>query len=288
VSARTWSASFALAVALFGGQSRAAATPTAEKRVAILTGITAADEITPVAVISDVKEVIHTRLGVRPAEGETTTRAIESLRACGSELPCLAEQVRSARAQLGFVVLISGALRPAAVSMRLIDDQGRELGNEVREAELEPRAISTAIRAMAARLLASAGSPPAARLTLDVQPAGAVVEIDGSAELSPENPSGNVYKVAPGRHQLRIRLDGYRDEERVLDLSTSLNEASISVELKKDSGLLGSFWFWGAVGLVIAGGVAGGFAIANQSPSCICVQPAGGGGPPCDTRPCFH
>lgn len=132
-----------------------------------------------------------------------------------------------------------------------------------------------------------------ASLQLHLRPPSARVELDGEPVLDSE------LWIEPGAHRLRISANGYETIEQALHVSAGENfvrqivlakgevgptalalaphaaapppEAALSSQpaAPRDSStpVLESWWFWTAVGVVVAGGVATTIALTTQEPS---------------------
>lgn len=81
------------------------------------------------------------------------------------------------------------------------------------------------------RLRPSRGKP--VRLLVETQPAGArIVVNDEDHGTTPAN-----LKIAPGRYQVSLTLEGYEEDKRSIDLDTAASE-KLAVKLKRQHGML--------------------------------------------------
>ncbi len=99
--------------------------------------------------------------------------------------------------------------------------------------------------------------------------AGAAVSLDGK-------PLGIVpaeSAVTPGAHKIALRRDGYENAETSVVLAAG-ERKDVDVPMAQRASILGKWWFWTAVGVVAAGGVATFVALTTEkSPDTGTIAP---------------
>ncbi len=113
---------------------------------------------------------------------------------------------------------------------------------------------------------------------------GGITKVD--AQLTPKNydalvlirtrPSANIsvdgkpigrapleLRLAPGQHTLVAEATG-RDTERVPMTVAAGDRRELDLELREPPGVLSRWWFWTAVGVAVAGGVVGAYALTHE------------------------
>ena len=90
---------------------------------------------------------------------------------------------------------------------------------------------------------------------------GALVLFDGRAlGRSPLQ-----LRATPGEHELVARADGYYEERVPMTLALG-DRRDIDLEMRSTPGLLSKWWFWTAIGVVVAGGVITAIAVTTERP----------------------
>ena len=69
--------------------------------------------------------------------------------------------------------------------------------------------------------------------------------------------------LAPGQHTLVAQASG-RESERVPMTLAAGDRRELDLELREPPGVLSRWWFWTAVGVVVAGGAAGAYALTQE------------------------
>lgn len=70
-------------------------------------------------------------------------------------------------------------------------------------------------------------------------------------------------RLAPGQHTLVARARG-RETEKVPMTVSAGDRRELDIDLREPPGVLSRWWFWTAVGVVVAGGVAGTYALTQE------------------------
>ena len=107
------------------------------------------------------------------------------------------------------------------------------------------------------------------KLVIQSTPSAAFIYIDG--ERQKETTPFNV-EVKPGQHKIMVTARGYKLEEQTINVLPG-SSASLDFTLKKEKKKwYQTWWFYTGVGLLVAGGVAGGIAASSGG------KGGGGGG----------
>jgi len=89
-------------------------------------------------------------------------------------------------------------------------------------------------------------------VVIATQPEGADLFIDG--ELRGQTPLDSALRLEAGEHQLELRLDGYRTRVENLEVrSQTVLRRQIELEALPPPPIYRRWWFWTAIGVVIAG-----------------------------------
>jgi hypothetical protein len=72
-------------------------------------------------------------------------------------------------------------------------------------------------------------------------------------------------RATPGSHELVARGDGYYEERVPMTLAFG-DRRDVALDMKPTPGILGKWWFWTGVGVVIAGGVATAILLTTEKP----------------------
>lgn len=123
-----------------------------------------------------------------------------------------------------------------------------------------------------------AGAGQTSEVEADLVPTGGIVKITSNVMRAQVLLNGKAIgrtpfdgDVEPGSHQLQLAAAGYLPDTRPLEVKAG-EELAVQIDLllvpaaveKEDKSLLGRWWFWTAIGVVVVGGVAGG-VVANQT-----------------------
>ncbi|MCB9667460.1 MAG: PEGA domain-containing protein [Myxococcales bacterium] len=234
---RLWIA--ALTMALWGMGTSDAPLARAQDKIAALFPLRSEHPVEPkdlATIEQSIKDTLRKR-GYRVIPAETARTRKDKTEPCER-----GECVKRLLTELGAALLIrnrlwtradeAGQARPHNFSVGLYDAHGAyaEGAAEIGTGDLS-RATATALDHAFDALLAVQAD---LSLRVDGTPVGASVLVDGRAV-------GDVPwegKLLPGRHRVRVEMQGYRAEGRVVDASTDSHRYSMTVHLKP----------WGASG----------------------------------------
>ncbi|MBI2376003.1 MAG: hypothetical protein HYV07_18565 [Deltaproteobacteria bacterium] len=265
----------ALLLSLAAAGPASAQTPRRNDRLAVIPIVIGADQsdISISSVFNDVSATAANRLGLGVISFEEldSRRAVsDRVRDCGSDEKCIAERLRAFDARLGLVVVVNGALSPALLSINLIDtEELRSLGNATGQIAPEEGTVSTAIRTRAAKMFDQLDYILAARIVVDVDPPRALIMLGEGGE--PDKGTPNVFTVAPGSYKVKASLDGYTAAEGSVEAESG-KEARLRLVLDEQVSLMGSPWFWGAVGVAVVGGTTAAILATRKTTYCLCVK----------------
>ena len=238
-----------------------------------------AGKVTLSTVLSDVSAATELRVGLRLISAEEMFVASSGglarrVRDCGSDTVCIANKLRRFDARLGLVVVVNLALDPALVSLQLLDTDARTMvGQSVGELEAS-QTLSSAIRARASEVFEAAGYSRAGRLIVDVTPGAAKVKVSG--ESKPDKGKGNVFTIKPGRYEVEAELSGYISAKTAA-VVTGGDETRVAMVLEKSDNLVEKWWFWTAIGAVVAGGATAAIVATQPTTRCVCTTIDGRG-----------
>jgi hypothetical protein len=172
---------------------------------------------------------------------------------CRGDPRCVAARLAEASVDLVLLVGVNHRLKPALLSVQLIDVRAsKTLSSEAWPESEAGDGVAAELVAELRRALDRAGHPLGARLVLDLLPREAAAEA-GEVHLPPG--LGPIEAVVPvGRRHLRIWAEGHQSAERELDLEAG-KELSLSIQLEKESSVWSSPWLWIGVGAVAGGAV---------------------------------
>lgn len=156
-----------------------------------------------------------------------------SLRSCAHG-SCMGRVRQIANAQFAVGLTIwTDAGEPREVVVTVEEAEHRYHGT----AQLEDRTLETALREAARQAIAKAQVGPGSYLLVDGTPAEAVVHIDG--ELRGGIPWRG--SLSPGPHEVRVTAEGYREEQRTIDIPREANEElTLRLDLEPLDGFLSS------------------------------------------------
>jgi hypothetical protein len=98
-------------------------------------------------------------------------------------------------------------------------------------------------------------------LVVRTTPPGATVTVDGR-DIGTSSPRVEVL-VGAGSHELRARLDGYKDATVPVVLAAGVTR-EVPLTLDKQASVFGKWWFWTGVTAVVAGGVVLTYALLTE------------------------
>lgn len=225
------------------------------------------------SVIDDVSAASSFRLGLKLISNEEMFVASSGdlsakVRDCGSDTSCIADRLRAFDARYGLVVVLNLAVSPPLLSLQLLDtDERRMVGESI--GELGPgENVSQAIRTRAAQLFDQAGWGQAGRIIVDVAPGRAKINL---ADRTPDEGTSNVFTVPPGRYEVKAEADGHRAGQTEA-VAIAGQETRVGLTLEEESSLLGSPWFWGVVGVAVAGGTTAAIIATRPKTRCLCIM----------------
>lgn len=171
----------------------------------------------------------------------------------------LEAEVRGRLAHLRLVVTPPGA------EVRINDDVvAGHRGEPVRELDLDPgrQVLAVSAPGLAPQridLNPDSGDNLQLRVDLNVIPGRVAVNVDRrEATVSVDDEvvsrGSTVWHGAPGTHRVRVEADGYQPFHRPVNVVAGA-ELRIEVTLAQRTRWYQSPWFWGGVGLAVAGGV---------------------------------
>lgn len=238
---------------------------------------TGSTDINAGSVRADVTQAVQYRLGVRLATNDEVG-SVEDLAArvrdCGSDHSCIVERFRQVDARYGLVVVVNQAIAPPILSMMLIDADARKVvGEAVGVVSKEEASVSAAIRSRTAKLLSGAGHVEAARVVVEISPHGTLVLGDG---VPPDEGTNNVFTVLPGNYPIRAVAEGYESAQTEA-VAIAGRETRVGLTLAESSPIYGAWWFWGAVGLAVAGGTTAAIMATRSTVRCFCIEVGGKG-----------
>ncbi|MCK6549448.1 hypothetical protein L6R52_26650 [Myxococcota bacterium] len=202
-------------------------------------------------------------------------------RACASDLECLARALDRDGFTLGLRVIANVALDPALVSLSLVPADGRaavERLTEVTDRATLEEALTREVHA----LLDQAGLPRGGRVSVSVQPPGALVDVRGQREGA----APGVFVVPSGRITITAHHEDHEPKSVDVDVAPGA-ELGVELVLDRRAGLTSSPWFWAVVGAVTAAAATSAILVAtdpfDDAPrtGCVCVTTASGVCPPC-------
>lgn len=173
----------------------------------------------------------------------------DPLRVCGSDADCLAKAVRGLRAQIGLIVIVDASSGRPRLSLRSFEsDTGAEIASAAGELESVER-LRAQLGPRLGALFDEMGYPVAAALEVRTAPA--------DAKLSLYPPHAKVradqrhFLLAPGSYALVAELEDHEPKRLELVLEPGQTQL-VELELERTQTLLGSAWFWIAIGGAIA------------------------------------
>lgn len=98
-------------------------------------------------------------------------------------------------------------------------------------------------------------------------PAGVTVRLDGVA-LSGEQLDGELVVVLPGEHVIDVRGEGRESVQRTVRLDAGERDHAVSLPIPAERvSIVRRWWFWTAIGAVVAGGVTAAVLVASSGRS---------------------
>ena len=194
----------------------------------------------------------------------------EASPALRAKVPGLPDLLADLRGRIATVVVTTNA--PGA--RLLVRDKAA--GTIEKETRIRTRAGSATIE-----VVAEGYAPFKKELDL---PGGTVTKVD--AQLSPKKkdalvlvrtrPSADIavdgkpigrspleLRLAPGQHTVVARASGHETEKIPMTLAAG-DRRELDVELREPPGVLSRWWFWTAIGVAVAGGAVGAYALTQE------------------------
>ena len=261
----------AVAIALctmLAGATSVDAQPTDRKRVAILTkrvGDTSGDaQLSAVSLLEQAQKVIDycpalESLSRADLFGPATADVGNALLACGTDYGCMAARLSRAAVEVGLEVMVNTRLKPPIVTSTLIFGPS-DVVTSVAELEGDPRGTAARLEAHLFEILERSGYEIGGRLSVDVTPGDATVELDPRGEPDPRAP--NVFTLPPGEYAVTAHRDGYEPLTARVEIHAKRPQR-VSLELVEAASWLDSPWLWIALGAAAAGATFGAIAIAS-------------------------
>jgi hypothetical protein len=190
---------------------------------------------------------------------------------CREELGCLARGFAERGVDLGVIVSADTAVAPPRVSLRVIDAVAvEELAKAAFDLRPNGPGIAGELSTELARIFEKHGHQLGGRVVVETDPPDAAVALAEARPVSAAEP--HRFQVAPGEYPVLASLDGHRDAKAKVTVSAG-ETSTLRLHLDPAESVLSSWWFWTAVGLVVAGGVAAGVVAARPSgPYVICQR----------------
>lgn len=225
------------------------------------------------AIYDAISRSTETRLGLRVISAEEMFVAsrdglAQRVADCGTDASCIASKLRMFNARFGLVVVLSFELDPPIYSLQLLDtDLGRKIGERVGDI---PKGSSTmqVVTEQADALLESAGFSRSGRVTIEVEPRRAQLQLTQGGE--PDLGTANVFTLAPGRYTVEAHLEGYKPATVEFEVGPGSTQ-SHTLSLQEDSSVWASPWLWVVVGVVAVGAGATAVAVSQRPDPCVCT-----------------
>jgi len=229
------------------------------------------------SVYADVAAAARTRLGLRLLSAEeifvSSSDVAGRVSDCGSDIDCIANKLRAFDARYGMVVVANFALEPPLISVQLLDTDARTMmANSIGELAAGG-AVSAAVRQHALTVLDGAGFVVAGRLVVDVTPAGATVLVPGA---TPDVGAPNRFTLAPGGYEIRADAAGYHPNAATAQVVAG-ESTKIELTLVEETSVAEQWWFWGLIGVAVAGGVTAAVVGTATTETCLCATLDGAG-----------
>lgn len=242
-------------------------------RLALLTVITKGDngDASLSSVFGDVSAVASKRLGINLISYEEMFAVSEkgvgaSVVECGADVRCISSKLRSFNAKNGLVIAIDFSIDPPVIGIQLLDTDAQQMLAED-FAELDPKAISSSIRARVEQVLSNAGYVLAGRIVVDVTPPNAILRLSDGTE--PDKGTPNVFTVAAGKYEIRGDAEGWDSTSAQAEIGGG-QTTSISLQLVEQTSVLESPWLWIGVGVGVAAITTGVVLGTRQVDRCLC------------------
>ena len=195
-------------------------------------------------------------------------RRADAVRACGSDIGCVARQLAPFSADLGLVVVVNGRLKPPLYGVLTLDTRRERLIAE-RYKQVDRRRLTRSLRATIAAHLDQAGHPRWGRLAVDVEPPRATIVL--SPAYAPEVGRANAFIVPPGAYTVRAELESHITAEKTTQV-TGGQTARVDLRLMPEAHWYQSPWVWVGAAIVVAAAAATVTAVTLSSETtCGCV-----------------
>jgi len=200
---------------------------------------------------------------------------VARLRDCGGDAACFGKVLRETTASLALTVVVNARVTPPVISVRAVAASGDVLAEAVGATRAEDRDLGSAVERSVSEVLDRLGYKRWARLVVHSSAPGAAVRVEEPAASHLE--SSNVALIPGGRTRLHVEAADHLPANLDLELEAG-EDKEVWVTLEPSQTWWESPWFWGAVGIGIAGGATAAVLAATASGSCLCV---GHPGAPC-------
>ncbi len=188
--------------------------------------------------------------------------------ACGSDTRCVARQLAPFQADLGLVVIVNGQIDPPLVGLLTIDTR-RERPIAEKYQQVSRTKLWTVLNRTLADHLDQAGHPSWGQLRVDVEPAGASIQL--SPPYAPEAGRPNLFVVPPGRYVVSAEFDGFSRDETETRIEAGASHYA-ALQLEAESDWYESPWLWVTAAVVIATSVTvAAIALSPEETTCGCV-----------------
>lgn len=211
-------------------------------------------------------EAIAWMLDAAPVPRDASSvRLDDDVRRCGVDNVCVARRMAAAGIAQVVYVVVNLAVDPALVSVEVIDTASRRaLAQRLAEVEDDPVAV---VAATIERALLEAGHRLGGRLTVEVHPSDAALELTPTAPVAADAAT----VLAPGRYVLTARRDGFQSATTALAIAAKAHTRS-TLTLTEDDAILSTWWFWTAVGAVAVAGATTAVLLAQPGTIDVCHE----------------
>jgi len=197
------------------------------------------------SVYADVAAAARTRLGLRLLSAEeifvSSSDVAGRVSDCGSDIDCIANKLRAFDARYGMVVVANFALEPPLISVQLLDTDARTMmANSIGELAAGG-AVSAAVRQHALTVL------------------------DG-ADIGRRS----------GGYEIRADAAGYHPNAATAQVVAG-ESTKIELTLVEETSVAEQWWFWGLIGVAVAGGVTAAVVGTATTETCLCATLDGAG-----------
>ena len=190
----------------------------------------------------------------------------QQLRDCGPDASCVGAILRDAGVAVGLLVVVNTRVSPPVIAVRAVVE------GTVRAEHIDSRVsieqpLADAITRTVGVVLDALDHPEWAQLSVDAAPLDAEIRVE---------PPGALWRtplvalLRPGSWTLHAQAPGHRPSDQRFDVRAGEDRA-MSVVLEAETPWWQSPWFWGAVGIAVAGGVALTAAAGSEGDRCVCV-----------------